>query len=177
MADDPTPSGATPDPSATQGQEPPQDPPSSGGTDDLGDAGKRALAEMRRQTRDLQTQRDELAQRLKTIEDADKSELEKAQSALSEHETTIAARDARIAELEHEAMARTAAAEAGIPQHWQRLRGATPEELTADADALVTEIGGGAQRVSSADLGSGARPPGSATGHDGMNALIRSRRR
>jgi|1186.fasta_scaffold274557_1 hypothetical protein len=176
MADDPAPSGATPDPGATPGPEhTPQD--SQQHADDLGEGGKRALAEMRRQAREATQQRDELAQRLKAIEDADKSELERAQSTLSEHELTIAARDARIAELEHEAMARTAAADAGISQHWQRLRGATPEELAADADALVTEIGGGAQRAPSADLGSGARPPGSATGHDGMNALIRNRRR
>lgn len=180
MADESARSDATSDSAATAGDEQQQQQQQQQQTPDageLGDAGKRALADLRRQNREVQTERDELAQRLRVIEDADKSELEKAQTTLGQHEQTIAARDARIVELEREMLARAAAADAGIPNHWARLRGASEDELKADAEALAVDMGRAATTSSSAELGAGARASGPATGHDGMNQLIRGTRR
>jgi hypothetical protein len=171
---DPTPTpGATPDPAATAGggSEPTETTTSSGATPeaDVGEAGKRAIAEQRRATRAAEQRAAELESRLKTIEDRDKSELDKARER-------SASAEARVAELEHETRARTAAAAAGIAEQWHRLRGSSDDELKADAEQLADAFGkrpGNGGGLTPAELGAGPRPNAPAKGHDAMNQRIR----
>jgi uncharacterized membrane protein YqiK len=170
---DPTPtSGATPDPAATAGggSEPDDTSSSSGATPDpdLGDAGKRVIAEARRATRAAEQRAAELETRLSAIEDRDKTELERARERSVKAET-------RVAELEHETRARTAAAAAGISDQWHRLRGSTEDELKADADSLAEAFGkrDEGSGLTPAELGAGPRPNAPAMGSQGMNQRIR----
>ena len=134
MPDPTATSGATPDPDATSGagSTPDETAASSSATHepDVGDAGKRVIAEARRATRAAEQRASELEARLKDIEDRDKSELDKARDRATTAET-------RVAELEHETRARTAAAAAGIADQWHRLRGSTEDELKTDAESLA----------------------------------------
>jgi chromosome segregation ATPase len=145
-------------------------------TDELGPTGRRAIAELRRELKQAQQERDDLR-------DAGRSELEKAvaraDKAERERDARIAEKDARIAELEHEQLARTAAAAAGIAEQWHRLRGTTIEELEADARALLESFGRGGDsgQGTVADFGAGPRPPAPATGSAGFSERIRAQRR
>jgi hypothetical protein len=170
---DPTPtSGATPDPAATAGggSDPGTDETTTGDprVDQIGDAGRRAIAELRKELKTIKTERDELAAAQQAVADRDKTELEKAQERATRAES-------RIAELEQETRARTAAAAAGIPDQWHRLRGSTDDELKADADQLAEAFGKrpGGGGLTPADLGAGPRPDAPATGSQGMNQRIR----
>lgn len=72
------------------------------------------------------------AAKLKEIEDAGKSEIEKAQAKITESEQKAAAAEARALRLE-------IAAEKGLtPAQAKRLVGTTKEELEADADELLS---------------------------------------
>jgi hypothetical protein len=178
MADTDSAAGATPDAGATPGAEQHVE-TTAGATPDgeLGDAGKRAIAEVRRELRAAQTERDELRAQAKEIEDRDKSELDKARERAETAES-------RLTTLERESWARTAAAAAGIPGDWERLHGANEDELKTDAESFAKRYGTEAERaeleqrnsnggsVSSAELGAGARA-GTATGHGAMNERIR----
>jgi hypothetical protein len=167
MPEQPAATGATPDPGATpEAVTPPadqagqQDPAES----DLGDAGKRALEDMRLQLKRITRERDELQKAQQEREDAERSDLEKVTRERDELQ-------GRIGELEHEGRARTAATEAGVPDLWDRLKGTTAEELAEDAKAMAERLG---QRpAQSPDLGAGARQPAPAGGHAGMNERIR----
>lgn len=81
--------GSTPEPPAPV--EPtapatPATPPSAPATDALGEPGKAALVAERKRASDAEKLNKELEARLKTIEDKDKSELEKAQQRIAELE-------------------------------------------------------------------------------------------
>jgi hypothetical protein len=165
--------GATPSDGAT----PPADPSSqsTGATpstdDDLGDAGKRALAELRRQLKDRDSAIADRDARLKALEDRDKTELERVTGDLA---TVTAERDelrAQVATFEQSTLKQRIAADAGIPQWWQRLHGATEEELLADAKQIADQLGA-QPNGATPDLGAGARS-GAADPRSGMDQLIR----
>jgi len=167
-----TASGATPDsgarPEADQQQQTPaesageqQTQPDQG----LGDAGRRALDDMRVALKKVTRERDELQTAQREREDAERTDLEKVTRERDEL-------SARIQTLEHEGRARTAATEAGIPDLWDRLKGDSPEELVEDAKAMAERLGQ-RQPGETVDLGAGARKPAPATGHAGMNERIR----
>jgi hypothetical protein len=166
---EPTPAseGATPSPGATPGAGTTPAPATGAtpiGDGDLGEQGKRALAELRKE-------RDDLRRQLQDRDDADKSELERERLAHERAKERLTERDTRIAELEMNERRRAAATAAGIPEQWQRLQGSTEDELAADAKKLAEWRG---QPVRPApDLGAGARPGGPATGEPGMTELIR----
>lgn len=169
MADPAATSGATPDPAATAGADTTATAPNGAATPDdaeIGEAGKRALDAMRRENRAALKRAEAAEAKIKEAEDAERSELERATATISE-------RDARIAELEHEADARAAATAHGVPDAWERLRGATPEELDADAKLFAAQYAAQNAGRPAADLGSGARPTTPATGSMGMTERIR----
>lgn len=165
MADPTATSDATSDPAATAGAAT-TDPPASTSTDELGDAGKRAIAEVRKELKQAQKERDELIEAERVRKDGERSEIEKATAERDAHKQ-------RVAELEHEALAREVATDAGIPKDWQRLKGSTKDELEADAKQFVEDhppAGGAAPRP---DLGAGARQQVPATGSAGFSERIR----
>lgn len=147
MADDPNPPPAT-------GEDPNNPPPAAsepgsgdgGAAQDVGDAGKKALAEERTARRDAEKQRKELEARLKELEplaakakkleDASKSEAEKLNEKLT-------AAEKRAADAEQKALRMEVATAKGLTQaQAKRLVGATKEELEADADELLASFGG-----------------------------------
>lgn len=147
------------------------------GGDDLGDAGKRALAEVRKELRTRDAALAERDARIAELENAGRSELERKTADVDRLTATLGERDARIAELEAQLadldrneLRRDVASKAGIPDLWQRLNGATEQELAADAAALAERIGVGGRTP---DLGAGARPGGTPSG--GMDALLRQK--
>ncbi len=118
-------------------------------TEGLSDAGKKALTEERkartaaeRQAKASQRQLDDLSKRLKEYEDRDKSELDK----LSERATTA---EQRATTAESKLLRFEVATEKKLPPGWAaRLHGSTREELEADADALLEQLGETRQRQS-----------------------------
>lgn len=139
-------------------------------TANLSDAGKKALTEERkartaaeRQAKVAQKQLDSLSAQLKAIEDRDKTEAQK----LAER-AEAAERDASGAKLE--LMRYRVAAEKKLPARLAaRLHGATEEEMKADADALLEDLGPQKQGPPSFD--GGVRKQ--ATPASDMNSLIR----
>lgn len=99
--------------------------------DTLGDAGKAAIAAERKARKEAEKTVKDLSERLKAIEDKDKSELEKAQAAATElqekYRTELAAR-----------LRLSAAATHGIPAEYHDLLTATDEEaLQAQATKVA----------------------------------------
>lgn len=91
--------------------------------------------------------RQELEARLKEIEDKDKSETERLTERLTAAE--MRALDAARYEI---------ALDKGLTRSQaKRLVGSTPEELAADADELLADLGTSAPRRPSGDVGQGAR--------------------
>lgn len=111
---------------------------------------------------DAKTARQELQQ----LHDAGKSELEKAAGRAERAET-------RLAELERDLLVTRVAAKHGVPaEDMDRLRGATEEELEADAKAFAKRYLRAEEPPP--DLGGGARSgPATAAGSKGFSESIR----
>lgn len=91
------------------------------------------------------------AKRLKELEDANKSEIERAQEAAR-------AAEQRAVEAEQRALRLEVAAEKGLtPAQAKRLQGTTREEFEADADELVATFRPREDAQDDADRGSGLR--------------------
>lgn len=117
MADDPTP-----------------DDPATGDTDpekpDLGDAGKKALDLERKARRDAERQLKETADRLKVLEDKDKSDSDRLTEKVTQLEKDLATATARADRFE-------VALDKGLDMtRAKRLTGTTRDELEADAEEL-----------------------------------------
>jgi hypothetical protein len=120
---------------------------------DLGEAGKKALAAERAAKKAAEKQLSELQKRLQEFEDRDKTEAQKLaeRAAAAEQE-----RDA----LRLTAMRQRIALEKGLPpQLADRLKGSTEEEMSSDADALLelVPVAGDATPGPRPDLSQGAR--------------------
>jgi hypothetical protein len=171
MPETPTATGATPESGATpeaDQQDPLQDGSTSTASDaqadeELGEAGRRAIEKMRREVKRATARADAAEAREREREDAERSDLEKANRRITELEQSNA-------QLEHEGRARSAATEAGIPDLWDRLKGDSAEELAEDAKAMAERFG---QRREQLDLGAGPREAAPATGSAAMNERIR----
>lgn len=148
--------------------------PESSATDDLGDAGKKALAEERKARRDLERQLKEagtsntsLQQRLKEFEDRDKTEIDKANEAVK---TVATERDTFKSEAEKLKTAlqrqKICATKGLDPDLWDRVIGDTEEEITADVERLVEKFAPAPRR-------SGALRSG-ASAHEGGNEKQRA---
>ncbi len=121
----------------------------------LGDAGKKALAEERKNARAATRERDALAARLKEIEDRDKTEqqrtLERAEAA-----------EKALAESQLDAMRSRVAISKGVPAELvDRLRGDTEADLAKDADLLLALTQPGKPR---GDVAQGPRGTAGASG-------------
>lgn len=149
--------------------------------DDLGDAGKKALAEERKarralekQLRELGTSNSDLQRQLKEFEDRNKSETEKAieaAKAAAGERDSVKSENAKLqAMLRRQKISATKGLD---PDLWDRVIGDTEEEITADVERLVEKFS--APKRTGA-LRSGASAPDGANGKRGAAALRGLRR-
>lgn len=114
-------------------------PAAQGDPDQLGDAGKRALAAERKRADDAEKASKALQAQIDQIEAAKLSDLEKAQKTAADATATATKAQVEAARL-RVAMAK------GIPVALvDRLRGNTEEEIAADADELLRVVTPSAQ--------------------------------
>jgi hypothetical protein len=155
MADDSTTTDttATDDPAATADQSP-----------DLGDAGKKALAEERKAKREAEKRAADLEARLKQLEDRDKSEAER----LAER---AAAAEQQAQQREQELARYKVAATTGVPA--DLLSGADEDAISDHAARLIAwrDASAPTQQAPAdprprGDVGQGARPPAHALNGD-----------
>lgn len=137
----------------------PSTPAGQGDPDQLGDAGKRALAAERKRADDAEKARKALQEQIDQIEAAKLSDLEKAQKAATDAATTAA-------QAQQEALRLRVAMSKGVPANLvDRLRGSTEEEIAADADELLKFVtpptGAGQQPAPRPDLSQGVGSTGS----------------
>lgn len=112
----------------------PVPPAAQGDPDQLGDAGKRALAAERKRADDAEKAQKALQAQIDQIEAAKLSDLEKAQKTAADATATATKAQVEAARL-RVAMAK------GIPVALvDRLRGGTEEEIAADADELLKVV-------------------------------------
>ena len=138
MADDPAPTPEVDD-------EPKPEPK-------LGDGGQKALDAERKARRDAERESKALAARLAELEDKDKTEVERLTAqvaALTKERDTATVSSARL---------RVALDKGLTPTQAKRLVGDTEEELAADADELLSDLG-----AMPGDEKKGAPPGGSPT--------------
>lgn len=137
-------------------------------TADNPDQVRTILSEASRRARQAEADAKAARQELQGLQDAGKSELEKA--------TTRAERaEARAAELERSVLISTVAAKHDLhPELVPRLKGDTEEELEADAKALAKQFPR-QQETPPPDLGAGPRDAATAPGSKGFSDQIRRR--
>ncbi len=152
-------------------------------SEDLGDAGKKALAEERRQRRALEKQLKDLGasnaslqQRLKEFDDRDKSEIERAheaaQSVAKERDSFKSEADKlRILRLRD----KISATKGLDPDLWDRVIGDNEEEISADVERLVEKFSTQPKRLGA--LRSGASAPDGANEKQKAAAALRGVRR
>lgn len=181
MADEAGQSGATPD----NGPDPADGATPSGRSDQgatpdtqLGEAGERALERERTARREAERAAHEARTRLASLEDAGKSELERATSALQratsqgEQSTRrIAELEAQIAERDLRDLRAQVADEFSIPTKLaSRLQGTDLRSLRADAKAMADDLQAG---TPAGQIGVGRGGAASARRGVDMNQLIR----
>lgn len=150
--------GATPpaDPSAPAPEPKPDEP--------LGESGLRALQAERDARAAAERQVADLAARVKSFEDANKTVEERAAEQLTEAQRAAEEAQRTAAENAAKALRYEAAAQAGLPlTAAARLQGSTLEELVADAESFKALIG-----VATAD--SKTPPPDPSQGQSGTPA-------
>lgn len=149
-----------------QNHQPPATPPAPAGNDgggDLGEAGKKAIAEERSARRAAEQQRKDLEARLKELEplaakakqleDSKKTEAEKLTEKFTAAEKRATVAEAKLLRLE------VATAKGLTPAQAKRLHGTTKEELETDADELLASFGGaGTADPSGAKKTTGKKP-------------------
>lgn len=170
-----SPSGATPEANTPPA---PADPLADlGNTDELGDAARRAIVSLRRESRAaaerLTAERDAALAKVQAFEDATGTETEQLRTKIGRSDKRIGELEAENSVLRRRIEASAVAARHGIPDLADRLQGMTTEELEADAKALSERVGA-ARTTNDHDLGAGARAGASSTG---MDQLIRERAR
>lgn len=142
-------------------------------TASLGEGGKKALdaerkarAAAEKTANAAQKKLDDMAKRLQAFEDRDKTEAQKLAERAQAAEAEAAKASSRLLRYE-------VAADKKLPAGWaNRLQGSSKEELEADAEALLKELGETRQRQSP-DYDGGVRKPAPAP--TDMNALIRQK--
>lgn len=150
----------------------------------LGPAGEKALEEWKARAKKAEAEAKQNAERLKALEDKDKSELEKAQGQVAELTKAQEARDASIKSLRLSVAVMGAAGQHGItdPDAAQRLLDA--DKVEYDESGQPTNIEPLLKGLVEARpyLTAGTRPQGSANGGEGggrpnaeptMNDMIR----
>lgn len=109
---------------------------------DKPDAVSNAIKAEREAAKKAKAERDEALARIKEYEDAQKSEAEKREEALAETQKELEALRNQNHQLEVQQLRATVAAEKNLPPKLAgRLTGETIEEITADADSLLEDLG------------------------------------
>ena len=109
---------------------------------DKPDAVSNAIKAEREAAKKAKAERDEALARIKEYEDAQKSEAEKREEALAETQKELEALRNQNHQLEVRQLRATVAAEKNLPPRLaNRLTGETVEEIQADADALLEDLG------------------------------------
>ena len=164
-----TTSGATPEAGSTEGATPDAS---------LDEAGRAALDKERGARREAERKASEYRRRIAELEDAGKPELERAtsvaQRAQAEAEThakRVSELEAQLAERDHSDLRRKVAAEVGLPEMADRLKGDDLRALRADAAKLVETLSAG-RPVGDIGIGKGNAASGR-PGRVDMNQLIR----
>lgn len=103
--------------------------------DELGEAGKRAIAAERKARQAAEKRLKEMEARVKDAEDAEKSEVERLQGQVADLTKRAEKAEANVDRFE------VAAAKGLTPAQARRLVGSTREELEEDADAMRSELG------------------------------------
>lgn len=104
-------------------------------SEELGEAGKRALDAERRARRQAESRLKELEGKVKEAEDAEKTELERLQGQVADLTKQAEAAEAKATRFE------VAAAKGLTLAQARRLVGSTREELETDADEMRAELG------------------------------------
>lgn len=161
--------GATPEAGSTEGATPDAS---------LDEAGRAALDKERGARREAERKASEYRRRIAELEDAGKPELERAASAAQRAQTEAETHAKRVAELEAQLAEREAAdlrrkvaAEVGLPEMADWLRGDDLRTLRANAAKLVETISAG-RPVGDIGIGKGNAASGR-PGRVDMNQLIR----
>lgn len=106
------------------------------------DAVSNAIKAEREAAKKAKAERDEALAKIKEYEDAQKSEAEKREEALAETQKELEALRNQNHQLEVRQLRATVAAEKNLPPRLaSRLTGETVEEIQADADALLEDLG------------------------------------
>ena len=164
------------DGAATATEPNPQDPPATGELTadqrkaveaaDNPDQVREIISAASRRARQAESEAKAARQELQGLQDAGRSELEKATSRAERAEQ-------RAAELERSLLVSSVAARHKIPtEHVHRLVGDTEEQLDADAKALAKLLH---HEEPPPDMGSGPRPAATAQGSKGFSDQIRRR--
>lgn len=192
MTDEPATGGVTPpEPGTGSGEKPAGEVPPNGEkptgegkgakpdtpTDD--ENLRSALDKERDARRDAERRAAQMRDRVTELEDAGKSELERATSALKRATDELSKQGARVTELEGELSRRDldtlkaqVAAEFELPPSVaKRLQGKDARELRADAKSLKEELGNSGGRTATIGVGRGGAAGG--TRRVDMNTLIR----
>lgn len=103
--------------------------------DELGDAGKKAIADERKARKDADARAAALEAKVKEFEDAKLSERERADKELADAKAAAEAAKAEAAKFQHDALRHRIAAEKSVPV--ELLAGATEEELVASAEKAI----------------------------------------
>ena len=109
---------------------------------DKPDAVSNAIKAEREAAKKAKAERDEALAKIKEYEDAQKSEAEKREEALAETQKELEALRNQNHQLEVRQLRATVAAEKNLPPRLaNRLTGETVEEIQADADSLLEDLG------------------------------------
>ena len=171
----PAPAPPAPAPSAPPAGDSDPVPPESGGDDFKSEQSKqRVLADLAEERK----QRQELAAKLKEIEDAKLSDEQRRERDLEERAQRIAELEKTNAELALAKTRRDVADDAGLPS-WvaPRLQGTTEDELRADAEKVLAELGTPKPPAPRPDPGQGGRPGGTPTEDEALYASIYGNRK
>ncbi|MGW0043469.1 hypothetical protein [Rhodococcus sp. NPDC003348] len=129
----------TGDPAGTEGA-------TGAGSDDdepLGEGGKKALVAERNRANAAEQQIADLQRKLREHDDAKLTEDQRRQRDADERLTENGQLKERNGSLEQENQRLRAALDAELPKDWaDRIRGATPEEMAADAKAIKAQLKG-----------------------------------
>jgi len=106
------------------------------------DAVSNAIKAEREAAKKAKAERDEALAKIKEFEDAQKSEEQKREEALAESQKEAEALKAQIHQLEVQQLRASVAAAKNLPPKLAaRLVGETVDEITADADSLLEDLG------------------------------------
>ena len=109
---------------------------------DKPDAVSNAIKAEREAAKKAKAERDEALAKIKEFEDAQKSEEQKREEALAESQKEAEALKAQIHQLEVQQLRASVAAAKNLPPKLAaRLVGETVDEITADADSLLEDLG------------------------------------